>query len=70
MESDSTLAEIARLLSPEGVFTAYDQDFYPGLPEWEAELALFRLDRCSPMCGIIRNMKEDVPSSPCPYGQR
>lgn len=39
MEPEPTLAEVARLLRPGGVFAAYDHSFYPVLPSWEADLA-------------------------------
>jgi ubiquinone/menaquinone biosynthesis C-methylase UbiE len=39
MEPESTLAEIARLLRPGGVFAAYDHDHYPIFPDWRAEQA-------------------------------
>jgi len=39
MDPDPTLAEIARLLHPGGVFAAYNHDFYPVLSVWEAESA-------------------------------
>lgn len=40
MEPRSTLAEIARLLRPGGVFAAYDYD-WPPVVHWEAEEAFF-----------------------------
>jgi ubiquinone/menaquinone biosynthesis C-methylase UbiE len=35
MEPDSTLAEVARLLRPGGVFAAIDYDLLPLMPSWE-----------------------------------
>jgi SAM-dependent methyltransferase len=40
MEPESTLAEVARVLRPGGVFAACDHDFWPILSPWEAEAAL------------------------------
>lgn len=39
MEPGPTLAEVARLLRPGGVFAAYDHDSFPILPNWEADAA-------------------------------
>ena len=39
MEPESTLAEVARLLHPGGVFAAYDHDSHPVMPRWEADFA-------------------------------
>jgi hypothetical protein len=39
MDPEVTLAEIARLLRPGGVFAAYDHDHYPIFPDWRAEQA-------------------------------
>jgi ubiquinone/menaquinone biosynthesis C-methylase UbiE len=43
MEPDSTLAEIARLLRPGGLFAAYDYDFPPAL-NWELEQVYLEID--------------------------
>jgi len=40
MEPESTLAEVARVLRPGGVFAACDHDFWPLVAPWEAALAL------------------------------
>jgi len=39
MEPGPTLAEVARLLRPGGVFAAFDHDHYPIFPDWRAEQA-------------------------------
>jgi SAM-dependent methyltransferase len=39
MEPESTLAEVARVLRPGGVFAACDHDFVPIMAAWEADLA-------------------------------
>jgi ubiquinone/menaquinone biosynthesis C-methylase UbiE len=39
MEPESTLAEVARVLRPGGVFAACDHDFVPIMGAWEADLA-------------------------------
>ncbi len=39
MDPAPTLAEVARLLRPGGVFAAYDHDHYPVLPHWQADQA-------------------------------
>jgi len=39
MEPDSTLAEVARILRPGGVFAACDCDWPPTTPHWQADLA-------------------------------
>ena len=41
MEPDSTLAEVARILRPGGVFAAYDYEWPPTV-HWEAERAFYR----------------------------
>jgi SAM-dependent methyltransferase len=40
MEPECTLAEVARVLRPGGVFAAYDDD-WPPVVHWEVELAFF-----------------------------
>jgi SAM-dependent methyltransferase len=45
MEPESTLAEVARVLRPGGVFAACDHDFWPVMALWEAALALSAFGR-------------------------
>jgi ubiquinone/menaquinone biosynthesis C-methylase UbiE len=60
MEPVSTLAEIARLLRPGGVFAAYDHDAVPVIPSWELEAALQtfqeRADRLETDLGVSPNL--------------
>jgi len=62
MEPEGTLAEVARLLRPGGVFAALDFDFPPIFPAWEAEFAyqeyLRRVDAREKLFGV----NERIPS--------
>jgi ubiquinone/menaquinone biosynthesis C-methylase UbiE len=60
MEPNSTLAEVARLLRPGGVFAAYDYDGASVIPSWELEAALQafqeRADRLETDSGVSSDL--------------
>jgi SAM-dependent methyltransferase len=46
MEPEATIAEIARILRPGGIFAAYDFD-WPPLIDWEVDVAFLRVIEAS-----------------------
>jgi len=61
MEPETTLAEVARVLRPGGVFAACDHDFWPVMASWEAELALGEWGRRIRDLEENRQVSADVP---------
>jgi SAM-dependent methyltransferase len=61
MEPESTLAEVARLLRPGGVFAAYDYDFIPLMPSWEADLAFQAFGDRVDALEAERHLSDDLP---------
>jgi ubiquinone/menaquinone biosynthesis C-methylase UbiE len=64
MEPGSTLAEVARLLRPGGVFAAYDYDFIPITQSWEADLAFRAFDERVDVLEAERHLSDEVPKWP------
>lgn len=61
MEPDSTLAEVARLLRPGGVFAAYDYDGSSVIPSWELEAALQVFQERADRLEIVSGASADLP---------
>jgi SAM-dependent methyltransferase len=61
MEPASTLAEVARLLRPGGVFAAYDYDGSPVIPSWELEAALQVFQERADRLEIESGVSSDLP---------
>lgn len=60
MEPTSTLAEIARILRPGGLFAAYDYEWPPTL-NWELELVYQEVDACFEKLLQERGLTQNLP---------
>jgi ubiquinone/menaquinone biosynthesis C-methylase UbiE len=60
MEPTTTFREVARILRPGGAFAAYDCDWPPTLPHWEADAAYRNLMHRSKAVGEARGLYEGL----------